>query len=64
MITAQFSLDCNECLESFWHEGSAKFDLSLYSTADVRRLAKAAGWKRTRTGDICKACIAEAAGSK
>jgi hypothetical protein len=59
MICSEFGLICDNCLEPFWHEGSAEFDLSLHSTADVRKMAKEEGWKRMQSNDLCKLCLEE-----
>lgn len=64
MITSLFSLTCERCLEDFFHEGSAEFELCLHSTADVRKLAKDAGWKRFHSSDYCPDCAAEAKAAK
>lgn len=50
------TLTCNECMDDFSIGDSSVFDLSLYSSTDVRALAFAAGWKRYGSSDLCKKC--------
>ncbi len=56
MIESSFQLHCDKCRGVFVDEGEAFFDAAILTFGEVRRLARAQGWKRWDSRDLCANC--------
>jgi hypothetical protein len=63
MIERVFSLVCNRCKE-FFDGSESMFHGECYTHAEIRKAAKAEGWRRIDGDDFCPSCLNALKGGK
>lgn len=58
MIETALTLRCDNCKQLFDENVDRAFDGAIFTRGEVRKIARAEGWKRIEDNDYCTACLA------